>query len=65
MEILTEQYILMHKPTVDSDYELCFDEAGKQIVTDNLKMAQVLKDEHQESFDLPLVIVRETQTIVG
>ena len=62
--MLNERYILMYK-TQDDDLELCFDSNNKQLEGFSLEDAKHLVFLHQQDFDYPLIIVRESQTIVG
>jgi hypothetical protein len=62
--LLSEQYIIM-EVTPDGDYELCFDEFGKQEVYSRQEEAVKTIKEIRKYYDYPLIIVRETQTIVG
>jgi hypothetical protein len=61
---LTEFYSLMYR-THDDDFELAFNETGEQLIACSLSNAKDLVSLHQADFDYPLIIVRETQTIVG
>jgi hypothetical protein len=61
--LLTERYILMYK-TQDDDLELAFDVNNHQLEGFSLEEAKHLVFLHQQNFDYPLIIVRESQVIV-
>jgi len=64
--IYSEVYRLMEQ-SPDGDLSLCLDEEGNEIFSDNYHTIEKEKItcENNQYYDNPLVIVRETQVIVG
>lgn len=61
--IYSEVYRLMER-LPDGDLNLCFDEEGNEIFSTDLNNIKEMKNIVCKNYDNPLVIIRETQTII-